>query len=84
MNRSEIQKTNQLKERPYERLIRITYDNDRPTVSARELYKTLEVERRFSVWFETNSQGFVEGDDFTSVLSGTIVNQWRSQGIAGL
>lgn len=55
-------------------LIRITYDNDRPTVSARELYKTLEVERRFSVWFETNSQGFVEGDDFTSVLSGTVVN----------
>lgn len=25
-------------------------------------------------WFETNSQGFVEGEDFTSVLSGTVVN----------
>ena len=44
------------------------------TVSARELHKVLGIEKRFSAWFDTNSQGFVEGEDFTSVLSGTVVN----------
>lgn len=55
-------------------LIRINYDSDNPTVSARTLHSGLRIEKRFSVWFETNSQGFVEGEDFTSVLSGTVVN----------
>ena len=30
--------------------------------------------KRFSAWFESNSQGFVENEDFTSVLTGTVVN----------
>ena len=47
---------------------------DTKTVSARELHNALGIEKRFSAWFETNSQGFVEGEDFTSVLSGTVVN----------
>ena len=55
-------------------IIKVNYDNDQPTVSARELHKMLAIERRFSVWFETNSQGFIEGEDFTSVLSSTVVN----------
>lgn len=55
-------------------LIKINYDTEQPTVSARELHRALEIEKRFSAWFETNSQGFVEGEDFTSVLSGTVVN----------
>jgi anti-repressor protein len=55
-------------------LIPINYEGEHPTVSARELYKALEVSKRFSAWFETNSQGFVENEDFTSVLSGTVVN----------
>ena len=46
---------------------------DTQTVSARSIYKELEVEKRFSAWFETNSQGFVEGEDFTTVLLGTEV-----------
>lgn len=52
----------------------ITVNFDTQTVSARELHNTLGIEKRFSAWFETNSQGFVEGEDFTSVLSGTVVN----------
>ena len=52
----------------------ITVNFDTQTVSARELHKALGIEKRFSAWFETNSQGFVENEDFTSVLSGTVVN----------
>ena len=45
-------------------------------VSARELYKALAVSSntRFSRWFETNSTMFVDGLDFTSVLTCTVVN----------
>lgn len=42
-------------------------------MSARELYDALEISKRFSAWFDSNSQGFVEGEDFTSVLKGTEV-----------
>lgn len=42
----------------------IAVDADTQTVSARELYKILGISKRFSVWFETNSQGFAEGEDF--------------------
>ncbi len=52
----------------------ITVNFDTQTVSAREIHKALGIEKRFSAWFETNSQGFVENEDFTSVLSGTVVN----------
>ncbi len=52
----------------------ITVNLDTQTVSARELHKSLGIEKRFSAWFETNSQGFLENEDFTSVLSGTVVN----------
>lgn len=41
-------------------LIKITYEAETPTVSARELHKSLEISKRFSAWFDTNSQGFVE------------------------
>lgn len=57
-----------------EQLISINYDGEEPSVSARELHKSLGVSKRFSAWFETNSQGFIENEDFTSVLSGTVVN----------
>lgn len=48
-------------------------------VNARDLHKVLEVQKRFSAWIETyikveNEYGFEENIDFTSVLSGTVVN----------
>ena len=51
-------------------LIKVTYENDRPVVSARELHKFLEVETRFNDWFPRMCEyGFTEGEDFYSFLS---------------
>lgn len=55
-------------------IIKVNYETDEPSVSARSLYEGLEIKKRFSSWFDSNSQGFIEGEDFTSVLSGTVVN----------
>lgn len=54
-------------------LIPINYDAEQPTVSARDLHRALGISKRFSMWFETNSQGFAENEDFTSVLVSTEV-----------
>lgn len=43
----------------------ITVNIDMQAVSARELHNALGIEKRFSAWFETNSQGFVEGEDYS-------------------
>jgi anti-repressor protein len=51
----------------------VKVDFETQMVSARDLYELLNVSKRFSAWFEINSQGFVEGTDFTSVLKGTEV-----------
>ena len=41
-------------------LLRVNYDSDRITLSARELHKFLEVTERFGNWFERmNQYGFV-------------------------
>lgn len=52
-----------------------TTDSERITVSARDLYKFLEATERFNSWFERMKQyGIIEGEDFTSVKSFTVVN----------
>lgn len=56
-------------------LINVTLnDNHEPVVSARQLHQALDVKKRFSAWFETNSKLFMENEDFTSVQTGTVVN----------
>lgn len=60
-------------------LIKITTTEDgKKLVSARELHEFLGLSKRFSAWFETYSKneyyGFIENEDFTSVLSSTVVN----------
>lgn len=51
-------------------LIKITYHNDQPAVSARELHEFLEVGTHFKDWFPRMCEyGFKEGEDFCSFLS---------------
>ena len=47
-------------------LIKVTYSNDRPVVSARELHEFLEVETPYHKWFPRMCEyGFAEGTDFS-------------------
>ena len=46
-------------------LIKITYDNDRPTVSARELHEFLEIKSKYADWFKNMAAyGFRENIDY--------------------
>lgn len=54
-------------------LIKVTVKNDQQLVSARELHKGLELSNRFSKWVNQNFKEFEEGEDFTSVPGGTVV-----------
>ena len=59
-------------------LIQVNYDNDRPTVLARELHDFLEVKTAFKDWFPRMCEyGFSEGIDYCSFLSN------RSVGLPG-
>lgn len=50
-------------------LIKVNYENDRPTVLARELHDFLEVKTAFKDWFPRMCEyGFSEGIDFSSFL----------------
>ena len=51
-------------------LITINYENEKPTVSARELHEFLEVNTHFKDWFPRMCEyGFTDGKDFCSFLS---------------
>ena len=55
-------------------LIKIqTNENGEPKASARDLYKILDVTKRFSAWFEQNSKNLIPDVDFTGVPGGTPV-----------
>ncbi|WP_368251206.1 phage antirepressor KilAC domain-containing protein [Enterococcus sp. 2201sp1_2201st1_B8_2201SCRN_220225] len=56
-------------------LIKVTTnENDEQLVSARELHKALDLKIRFSLWWEKNNDGLLDGEDFTSVSTDTVVN----------
>lgn len=53
-------------------LIKINFDTEQPTVSARELHEGLEIGTRFNDWFPRMVEyGFQEGKDFYSKMSKT-------------
>ena len=53
-------------------LISINYDDEEPTISARDLHKALDVQSRFSRWFDSNRELFVEGEDYNKCTSSTV------------
>jgi anti-repressor protein len=47
-------------------LIVINYENERPTVSGRELHEALGIETPYRIWFPRMCEyGFTEGEDYT-------------------
>lgn len=59
-----------------EEIIKVNYESEQPTVSARDLHESLGIEKRFSAWFEANSQGFVENEDFKGAYLEVRGNQY--------
>lgn len=55
-------------------LINIQIKDNQQLVSARDLYKGLELKRKFSLWINDNFKHFEEGIDFTRVRTSTLVN----------
>lgn len=54
-------------------ILKVNYESDTPTVSARDLYEALEVNTPFTMWFDRMTEyGFEEGKDFiTKMLEST-------------
>ena len=52
-------------------LIKINYENsNRPTVMGRDLHEVLEIKTAYKDWFPRMCEyGFIEGEDFCSILS---------------
>ena len=51
-------------------LVKINYENQRPTVLGRDLHEALEVKTAYKDWFPRMCEyGFEEGSDFSSFLS---------------
>lgn len=54
-------------------LIKVSYDNDRPTVLGRDLHELLEVKERYNDWFHRMIEyGFTENIDFISFTEKTV------------
>lgn len=56
--------------------IKINYEREEPTVSARELHRELEVKYRFSKWVEINFSEFAENTDYFGAYIDVQGNQY--------
>ena len=51
-------------------LLKINYETEQPTVSARDLHEALEIKTAFKDWFPRMTEyGFEAGKDFSSEMS---------------
>lgn len=57
----------------------IKVDFDTQMISARDLHEALGIASRFSRWFESNKELFIEGEDFYKCTSSTVVNNGASR-----
>lgn len=49
-------------------LIKVTYENDRLTVSGRDLHKKLGISTRYNDWFSRVCEyGFTENEDYIAI-----------------
>ena len=55
-------------------LLKINYEAEQPTVSARDMHEALEIRERFSLWFSRYADVFEKGTDYQSVGKPTVVN----------
>lgn len=62
-------------------MINIKENNGQQLISARELYKKLNVTTRFSKWVEQNFGDFIQDENFTSVTAVTLVNNGATRPI---
>lgn len=57
-------------------LIKVTYENDRPTVSGRDLHEKLEIKTRYNDWFLRMCEfGFAEDDDYIAITQKRVTAQ---------
>jgi len=56
--------------------LNIKVNKDTMEVSARDLHEALGYSKRFSAWWESASQGFIEGEDFRGVYLEVQANQY--------
>ena len=58
--------------KPMNDLIKINYETEQPTVSARDLHEKLNIGTKFTTWFERMKEyGFTEGNEFFPELGET-------------
>lgn len=60
-------------------LIKVDYNNERPTVSARELHEFLEVKTKYVDWFNRMKEyGFTEGIDYVLLTQKRETNNYKN------